>query len=658
MTPAAEVRQALIVATADYVDPKLQRLRAPAADAERLAGVLGDTAIGGFDVEVAVNPEERDMRRKVARFFSNRRPDDLLFLHLSCHGVKDLHGDLYLAAADTELDLLSATGVPAAWLNEQLSRTRSRRTVVLLDCCFSGSFPFGARARAGGEVNMPDQFSGDGRGLAVITASSAMEYAYEGDSLSGEGQPSFFTEAVADALATGEADRDGDQLISIQELYDYVYDRVRVKSPAQTPNMKSELEGPLYIARSVYEAPVEPASLDETIVELIRSPLAGARFGAVEELRVLLSSGEASRELAARQALEALTTDDSRRVSDRALEVLGEFPAEPAEEPEPLQEPEHPPLDTRRPKKDPPARRGGAKLVSAVSHPKGINDVVFSPDNERFATASDDKTAAVWSVDDGELIASLRHKGWSRSVTRCAFSPDGRQLATVSNSEMPEVWDLATGRSVSPKESSYRSQSIAFTRYGEQLVLSHENKAMILDVATWTPRLSLGQPNAVDQVAVSRDGTLLAIGTAREGASSANPRLIRVWDLAAEEYKYEFTSRDSSIRRLSFGPDDRYLVAVPRVPRDPDGGQLWDLSDGSSVRGKFVNSAVFTPDGRHIAGSVSGGVRFWTVPELSAEATIRQSGVVTALDVSPDGQYVAVATIQKQVQVWTVPDMS
>jgi hypothetical protein len=157
MTRAAEVRDALVVATAEYSDPKLQRLRAPAADAERLAAALGSPAIGGFNVEVALNAEERDLRRRLARSFGNRRPHDPLFLHLSSHGVKDARGDLFLAAADTELELLSATAVSAARLNEQLSATRSRRTVVLLDCRFSGSFPFGVRARAGGDISVPDR---------------------------------------------------------------------------------------------------------------------------------------------------------------------------------------------------------------------------------------------------------------------------------------------------------------------------------------------------------------------------------------------------------------------------------------------------------------------------------------------------------------------
>ena len=77
----------------------------------------------------------------------------------------------------------------------------------------------------------------------MISASNAMEYAYEGDDLSGEGQPSYFTQAVIDALETGKADRDGDRWISVDELYDYVFDRVKEKTPNQTPNKKSELEG-------------------------------------------------------------------------------------------------------------------------------------------------------------------------------------------------------------------------------------------------------------------------------------------------------------------------------------------------------------------------------------------------------------------------------
>jgi uncharacterized caspase-like protein len=312
-------RHALIVATASYSDTRLQQLRAPAADAQALADVLRDPERGDFEVEVGVNKTHGDLTRTIARFFGNRSPRDLLLLHFSCHGVKDEDGELYLAATDTDLDLLSATGISAAWLNDRINRTRSRRTVVLLDCCFSGSFPSGLRRRGDG-MDAPQRL--EGRGRAIITASNAMEYAYEGDELKGEGRPSVFTEAVVEGLRTGEADLDQDQLVSIDDLYHYVYDRVRDRTPSQTPSIKSDLEGALYLARSAYQRPIEPARLDPDLLSRTEDRYAGIREGAVQELGELLAASDPSVALAARETLLRMTSDDSRRVAARAQAAL------------------------------------------------------------------------------------------------------------------------------------------------------------------------------------------------------------------------------------------------------------------------------------------------------------------------------------------------
>ncbi|MGZ4343192.1 MAG: caspase, EACC1-associated type [Solirubrobacteraceae bacterium] len=320
MTTTRLTRHALIVATANYNDSRLAQLRSPAADAEGLAEVLSDPDRGDFDVQIGIDETHADLTRKIALFFRDRIPNDLLLLHLSCHGVKDENGELYLAATDTDLDLLSATGISAAWLNERIDRSRSRRTVVLLDCCFSGSFPAGMRHRAGGDMDAPHQLQG--RGRAIITASNSMEYAYEGDELTGEGRPSVFTEAVVDGLRTGKADLDMDHLISIDDLYHYVYDRVRERTPNQTPSIKSDLEGVLYLARSSYRAPVVPAKLDPELIARTEDRYVGIREGAVQELASLLSSSDPSIALAAREVLMLLTGDDSRRVAARAQTAL------------------------------------------------------------------------------------------------------------------------------------------------------------------------------------------------------------------------------------------------------------------------------------------------------------------------------------------------
>jgi len=79
-----------------------------------------------------------------------------------------------------------------------------------------------------------------------------MEYAFEGDRLADDQhrRPSVFTSALVEGLATGDADRDEDGLVSLNELYDYVFDKVREQNPHQTPSRQIELEGELYLARS------------------------------------------------------------------------------------------------------------------------------------------------------------------------------------------------------------------------------------------------------------------------------------------------------------------------------------------------------------------------------------------------------------------------
>ncbi len=320
---AEGARRALLIATGSYADQNFRALRAPAADAQQLAAVLEAPEIGDFAVEVMLDADEGQLTRRLARFFRDAKRNDVLLVHLSCHGIKDDRGDLYFATTDTEIDLPDATAIAANWLNDQIAKSMSRRILLLLDCCFSGRFPFGTQHRAGDRVDVQEHFRG--KGHAVITASNAMEYAFEGVDRSGQGQPSYFTQAVIDALRTGEADRDGDHWISVDELYDYVYDRVKEKTPNQTPIKKIELEGPLYVAHSVYEPPIEPAELDPWLISVTENPVAKARLEGIEVLARLLASTNKSIALAARLKLEEMKKDDdSRSVARRATQVLAE----------------------------------------------------------------------------------------------------------------------------------------------------------------------------------------------------------------------------------------------------------------------------------------------------------------------------------------------
>ena len=323
MQPAAETghRLALLVATSAYSDPDLRQLRSPGHDADQLAAVLRDPQIGGFDVQVLINPVSGQVQEGIEDFCTDRHPDDQLLIYLSCHGVLDSYGRLYYAAANTRRQRLAATAVAAAWLNERLEDCRARRQILVLDCCHSGAFAKGAKGDA--DLALQHRFEPHGRGRVVLTASRSTEYSFEGGQASGEGVPSVFTHAVVNGLRTGEADRDKDGLITVTDLYQYVYDNVRAAEPRQTPELWTYgAEGNLLVARSVRGAVIEPETLPEDLRVTLESPRRRVRETGVGELADLLDGSGPGLVLAARQALERIADEDHPQVAALARTAI------------------------------------------------------------------------------------------------------------------------------------------------------------------------------------------------------------------------------------------------------------------------------------------------------------------------------------------------
>jgi hypothetical protein len=202
-----------------------------------------------------LNEPADTVRRAIEAFFADRKRDSLLLLYFSGHGIKDQDGQLYFALADTQRKLLRATAIQARFVNEVMRYSRSRQQVLLLDCCYSGAFPRGMIAKADRTVGTWDYF--EGRGRIVLTASDAVQYAFEGDKVKGQGVHSVFTHALVQGLETGEADRNRDGVVSLDEVYDYVYDRVTAETPQQTPGKWAfGVQGEIILARN---PTVEPA---------------------------------------------------------------------------------------------------------------------------------------------------------------------------------------------------------------------------------------------------------------------------------------------------------------------------------------------------------------------------------------------------------------
>ncbi len=401
-------RTALIVASDEFEHAGLSRLQAPSADAEALAGVLGDPDIGGFEVRVVHNSPSHAVQAQVEDLFAEGRPDDLLLLHFSGHGLKSDSGELFFAATNTRPDRLASTAVSADFVQRCMRGSRARSIVLFLDCCYGGAFGEGVAVRAAGPANVLDSFPagklGGGRGRAVITASSAMEYAFEGSALATDEQrqPSVFTSAVVEGLSSGAADRDEDGLVSLNELYDYVFDQVRAQNPNQTPSRDIELQGELYVAKSRRKR-VRAVPLPPDLRAAVQDENMYTRLGAVGELRARLASADPGVALGAREALQDVARSDTSYVAEAARDALSSAP--PAQDDVPKPPPEAAPKKTIAVKDSAPP-----PPAFLVAPPESVPETVRSP-----------------APSEPEAPGRQRPRARRRRATRGAREPLGRR---------------------------------------------------------------------------------------------------------------------------------------------------------------------------------------------------------------------------------------
>jgi WD40 repeat protein len=202
-----------------------------------------------------------------------------------------------------------------------------------------------------------------------------------------------------------------------------------------------------------------------------------------------------------------------------------------------------------------------------TDHREHINCVKFSDDASLLATASEDNTAKVWTINKNCSAATQVHKlqGHISSVTSVAFHPNGLFIATGSEDRTVKLWKISDGSCVFTllAHNFGGITSVVFDDSGKHFATASWDKTAkvwILNADCTLPRrvsLLEGHEHIVDSFAFDPYNHQLA-------ATASHDKTAKVWIITYKKSKCVSTLSEHtrSVSSVLFHPTLQNLIVT------------------------------------------------------------------------------------------------
>ncbi|NOZ91433.1 MAG: hypothetical protein GXO60_09135, partial [Epsilonproteobacteria bacterium] len=262
-------------------------------------------------------------------------------------------------------------------------------------------------------------------------------------------------------------------------------------------------------------------------------------------------------------------------------------------------------------------------------HNNKVKKLLFSDNEDKIYSASDDGTIKIWDIKKQKEIATLVHQKNDINITNIKslddlnkmqqtwmsdiiFGKDDKMLISAGWNGIMKIWDLGNNTLIYtfPSLNIPITSMVLFPKDKSLIVSTISNDIVIIKLEE--EKVNFLKNNCFTHtLSISHNQKILASGM-------ENGTII-LWDLKTKEKITILDTKLSSSIDIAFTSNDKYIATAS----DDGVVVIWDIENNkewariSGYTDNSVNSVTFSPDDSKIyAGFGDGGINFWNMIQL------------------------------------------
>ena len=255
-------------------------------------------------------------------------------------------------------------------------------------------------------------------------------------------------------------------------------------------------------------------------------------------------------------------------------------------------------------------------VESSVDIDEPVYLLDYTAERRRMATTVDQTIVEVRDIATGEILQTITRES---PILSAVFSPDGNTLALTSGLEIEAaLWDIEQGtllQTLKGFETAAPVYNVKFSADGKALIWWARAGVQVMPISSGQLGPKLSHEDFVGGLELSSDGQTLAAATAGMLDGDFMP-FIKLWNANSGQALGELKTGQQVPYSISFSPDGNLLAAGTDAYI-----LIWSVPGREQVaaltnpQGR-INAVAFSPDGSTLASSSEdGNVVLWQVFE-------------------------------------------